>query len=320
MIERLLMNQLQAASAPLTASRRPRRASSIGTGVAAATFALLACLVLLTAATTSEGEEPLVVTSVDSAPRPQPAMPREQEVALADMPTGETDHDLMLAVEPTAADFEAGGTGFAANALRMLGDDASQGRFPTGLAIAKVEIGQTGPRGPRQVTLLDIPNVEAVHWNDLLDQMSPIRETVMSGRLDLPPGPTRIRDLVSAAAGLHCGLCLTYAAYGDPVTETRMMGVLWNSVEHRPIAMLHAAADAELAAYKNEIEHNPINAAQSRADWQAARAFEAQLIRAIAGLIARDHPVASTQPSPWINDRPLEPRDLWRIYRPYIRP
>lgn len=227
---------------------------------------------------------------------------------------------ITLDLEPTAADLGVAAGQFAENAARLLATHETTGRFPTAIAIARIAPQSAGGGGPRTLQLVDISGPQAVRWNELLDDSPAIREMVLSGRFGLPRRELTARDLAQAAAQLKCALCFVYATSGDAVENFQAWGVLWDAIELRPIATMHAAAQADLLEYERAIEETPLDAAECRAEWRALRMFERQLLDAVAELVTRDRPAASTQPSPWINDRTLEPRDLWPLYRQYLRP
>ncbi|NLX12519.1 MAG: hypothetical protein GXY44_02555, partial [Phycisphaerales bacterium] len=96
----------------------------------------------------------------------------------------------------------------------------------------------------------------------------------------------------------RAGLCLIYGPAPAKPDYAGFMGVIVETGEAQPVAFVRAEAgpmDSEIPRpdrRKEDLRHLDVNAL-------AARKFEQQVWKCINGMIARDQPASTTQPSPW---------------------
>ncbi|MEE8170292.1 MAG: hypothetical protein V3T70_07070, partial [Phycisphaerae bacterium] len=86
----------------------------------------------------------------------------------------------------------------------------SFGRFPTGIAIVRLDASIAGGDTERGVLPGLIPRYEAVCWNELADSLVDVREVCFPGSFGIPPAHASLKDVVRASLLIHCDLCLTY--------------------------------------------------------------------------------------------------------------
>lgn len=215
------------------------------------------------------------------------------------------------AAEPPGAELGITADQFPEQGFRLLDTTPSAGRFPTGVAVAR--IGLTGdPCGDAaRLRIERLRGVEAVPWNELLDDVPVVRETLLSGPVGLTPGAPAIVEIVRAAGHLRCGLCLTYVTWGDGKLKYGLKGVIWETIEGAPLATIRAAGEVALEDYEACIEEQKrhIDERPCRADTRAVVEFHQAVVAALIELIRQDRPATATQPSPWRGNLPLYPRD-----------
>lgn len=216
--------------------------------------------------------------------------------------------------EPRAADFGLTDAMLPPDGSQVLDEKPTKGRFPTGIAVACVEVRSGKEDASRRLVLVRLADERASWWNQILDGVSPVREVTFSDARGASPDPTPLMEIVRAAARINCGYCLIYARWGDPIHEERMIGALYDTDGGRPVAAFSTSASVPPIEYACALKQKPQDERLARAEFRTARAFERQVYRVVAGLAQRDVQPGTTQPSPWQTDRPLYPRDPRRRY------
>ncbi len=185
---------------------------------------------------------------------------------------------------------------------RFLETEPTVGRFPLGLAVARLDQPSWWERSngipADQWRLSTIPEEQATYWNALFNTVTQVREVIVLDQQSTEAPTSDVRRISQSADRARAGLCLIYGpATADP-DHSAFMGVIVDTVDTRPVAYVRAEAgpmDSEIPRpdrQKEDLRHLDVNDL-------AARKFEKQVWKCVVELIARDRPAATTQPSPW---------------------
>ncbi len=183
------------------------------------------------------------------------------------------------------------------------------GRFPAGLAVARVVTALDEPTGRRRLRPGEMSVDRAAHWNQVMDTLPPVREVTLLRELGIDPRGVESGDFLREATRINCNLCLLFGRTENAEGEAALLGVLWDSAEMRPLAAFLSPIliEAEIDE-KNDKPEARIRAA-ARAEMQAEQELRAMVRNTIWDLVKRDETVSTTQPSPWRGDDALMPRD-----------
>ncbi len=190
---------------------------------------------------------------------------------------------------------------------RPLDSTGSKGRFPAGLAVAKVVSKVAEPGAAPTLKISETSPDHAAYWNGLLDSLPPVREVAMLHDVGFDPRGTTWRDILSESVRIDCHLCLVYGRCDRGAGDADLIGVLWDASQSKALA----AFRIPLAMDKNrrEEEDDPQEGVSSPAENEAVASLRALVRGAVWDLAKRDTPTATTQPSPWQSDPLLMPRN-----------
>lgn len=190
---------------------------------------------------------------------------------------------------------------------RSLDSSGSKGRFPAGLAVARVVSKVAEPGAAHTLKISDSPPDHAAYWNGLLDSLPPVREVAMLHDVGIDPRGTTWQAILSESVRIDCLLCLVYGRCDRGAGDADLIGVLWDAQHSKALA----AFRIPLAMDKNrrEEEDEPREGVSSPAENEAEASLRALVRGAVWDLAKRDTPTATTQPSPWQSDPLLMPRN-----------
>jgi hypothetical protein len=215
---------------------------------------------------------------------------------------GPTISEAELGLEPTACD----PTGFV-----IVEPAASEGRFPGGLAIARLAPkceanGQIGQGNGTHWQLCTIRSEKATYWNSLFNTVPGVREVVMLDPSSVERPEAGVAEITRAARLAKCTLCLIWGPGAAQPGHARLMGVLMDARDGHEVALLQAEAGPEdfkppaKDHFKADRRHLDVN-------YLAARKFEQQGKDCLFQLIARDRPLPAIQSSPWLSAATTRP-------------
>jgi hypothetical protein len=192
----------------------------------------------------------------------------------------------------------------------MLAADAPSGRFPTGLAVVRINA-FTSPKGDeRSLRLTEIETHHAIYWSHLLDDLPAIREVVFPPTLGLDPRGYDTGEVLRAAARQNCGLCLIYASVGDTDSDAEYVGGLWDAEKPEPLVAFRAPVMLDPFLTEQLEENSGPTSIVREADFRAEQGFRRLVRDTIWDLAKQDTGAPDLQPSPWRDtDVPLFPRD-----------
>jgi len=227
-----------------------------------------------------------------------------------------TDRDRPATFSLTAEDLGLTAEELPREGYRLLKDEPTSGRFPTGMAVAQLIAARHSWDSEAYPRLAELGGEEAVGWNELTDDLPLVREVLLSGSHAASPDRPTLDDYIRTAATVGCSMLLAYTQCGDPAYDATLSGVLIDTSNGAPLASFRAAACVTPEEYEACIEIEPQDERWCRAEFLARRDFTRYVRLALEDLMHRDSPAAATQPSPWLTDRPLYPRDHRRRYGP----
>lgn len=192
----------------------------------------------------------------------------------------------------------------------ILAADTPSGRFPTGLAVARIDAFTTGQRDERSLRLTDIAVHHAIYWSHLLDALPTIREVVFLRPLGLDPRGYNVNAVLQAALEQNCGLCLIYAKVGSTDSDAEYVGGLWDADKQAPIAAFRTPVTLDPFLTEQLREDQGPTSVVHEADFRAQQEFRRRVRDTIWNLAKQEPGSKDLQPSPWRNtDVPLFPRD-----------
>jgi hypothetical protein len=183
----------------------------------------------------------------------------------------------------------------------------SKGRFPAGVAIARIVSAVSDPNDPRKIRITETPTDQAAYWNGLLDSLPPVREVALIRGQGLDPRGAAWDDVLKQSEKIDCRLCLIYGRSNQESGDADLVGVLWDAQETKalvafrtPLVMDDGLPEAE--------EQTPLEGVFSPPELDAEQHLRELVRDAVWDLARRDAPSATTQPSPWQTEESLTPR------------
>lgn len=192
---------------------------------------------------------------------------------------------------------ECDATGFV-----ILEKQASCGRFPGALAVARLE-----PPDPPAATHGASPDCwyvgtmkeeEAVYLNMLFNNVTGVREVIVLDQPAFVRPQAELAQIAAVARRVGAGLCLVFGPAPAGPEHAALAGVILDAKTQEPVALVQAQsgpADFELPrndAPERDQRHRDPN-------YIVARKFDRQLRRCVLELMAKDQPLPTTMPSPW---------------------
>lgn len=246
----------------------------------------------------------------------EPAYHEPTIVEKYETPRGDTEVFVRaedLGVEPTQ---------LAPQGETLIDKNPSIGRFPSGLAVAKVVAAANPEHGDRHLQVAPIAPFRGVYWSEMMKDLPPIREVTMLRAYGMDPRGTSYQQLLQMATQMDCSLCVLYAVVENTRADAEYVGVLWDALTTRPLATFRVpitlSEDLRLTYEKDE--DLGFQRMLAEADFRAESDFRRLVRNALWDLAEYDSKDSTTQPSPWRqDDMPLYPRDYDARIRNLLR-
>ncbi|HKQ47024.1 MAG TPA: hypothetical protein VJZ71_03015 [Phycisphaerae bacterium] len=191
---------------------------------------------------------------------------------------------------------------------RHIDASPSTGRFPAGLAVAKV-VSRADGAATRNLRISEMPTDQVAYWNGLLDSLPPVREVAVLKGQGLDPRGTAWSEILREAARIDCRLCLIYGRWERGEGDADLIGVLCDARESRTLSAFRVPIVFDDVRYDDEQDRRPPEGVLSPAEYDAEAELRGLVRDAVWDLAKRDEPTTTTQPSPWQTDDWLSPRD-----------
>jgi len=198
------------------------------------------------------------------------------------------------------------------NGYQLLAREKTTGRFPCGLAIAKLQP-EEQPPGLRTV---EATHTDQAYWVEAFRGVAELRDLQFLRPVSVRPQRAGTETLCAAARAQGADLLLLYAPNRYGPNAAQVLGVLLDAGACRAIATLHASAAFTSAGGVEEApDRKPGDHRDTDAAFQAARAFEQHALECLAELIRSDQAAPTTQPHQW----KTPPEQRWWLYRYRLR-
>lgn len=218
------------------------------------------------------------------------------------------------------SDFGISGPDDSLSGVQLLNDEATNGRFPTGLAVVRVHASSRdeGPERPLFVSAMG--SDRAVYWNGVVDDLPSVREVTILRTLGIDPRGGTWSDLTREALNVACDLCLMYGAVANTDADAEFIAVLWDAAQQTPLSFFRAATELSPEVRKRCKKKRAGHDRECDAAFLAEARLRTMVRDHLWDLAQRDSTSVTTQPSPWRTDLPLFPRDYYRYRDPRSYP
>lgn len=199
------------------------------------------------------------------------------------------------------------------------------GNLPALLPTAAVAVARVhcdGGASNRALQIVPIAPERAVFWNQLVSELSSVRETVVMRTLGMDPRGVSCKEILQAARGQECNYCLIFQIDDFLPATAAVRAVLWNAEEGTALvtfntriqlsdSILAACSDDEDMAFRREAD----------ASYQAEAELRLLVHDTLWDMAARSTPTEgpTSRPNPWKTDQPILPRDDYRYRRYFLR-
>lgn len=203
--------------------------------------------------------------------------------------------------------------------VQVLSGEASPGRFPAAICVARVVVRKASDGGGRHMRVADFSAHHKVYWNQLFDELSEVREVIFltSGGLD-PRGYDR-SAILEAAKMRGAELCILYARIDSREADAEYIGALWDTRVMKPLLAMRSVGilPAELAvelAEERDVDEAPMDPSVREADFRAEQDFRRMVRDAVWDIVEKDMGASGDEKNPWKGYVP--PRDRpWKGLR-----
>lgn len=209
------------------------------------------------------------------------------------------DFDLAIIAQPLHV---------APDAYFLLDDQPTVGRFPVSLALAR-HVVAPDPNAADAPLAAQRPINEA-KWTETFRGLAGVRDVMFLSPVAMRAYDDTPDQRCSVARKLGAGLLLDYAFGQTGPNSAKLVGVLYQTRDARPIATIHAQ---RIIRDEDGDEVEPKQVWQAADDdhgcepdirdydaaFQASRAFERHALNCIRELLERDQPAPTTQPHRW---------------------
>ena len=204
----------------------------------------------------------------------------------------------------------------------ILDQEPSVGRFPSGLAVAKVVAAANPERADRHILVAPVAPFRGVYWGEVMRDLPTIREVTMLRSYGTDPRGTDVSQLLHMATRMECSLCIIYAVVENTRADAEYVGVLWDALISKPLATFRVPivlSENDRAAYEEDEDHG-YERMMKEADFRAESDLQRLVCNALWDLAETDSKDPTTRPSPWRQgDMPLYPRDYDARIRNLLR-
>ncbi len=220
-------------------------------------------------------------------------------------------------VEVTSSDLGVSESALAHSGAATLDAEASSGRFPTGLAVVRVEAVTKDQAANRYLRVVPVAEYRDAYWKSEMADLPELREVAMPRTFGLDPRGADWRSLLQTAAAQDCDLCLIYSKVHDTEADAEFVGVLWSSSTEKALVTFRVPVQLPPEIRRKYEKKKHWIKLRSDAEFRAETELRRLVRDVLWDLVAKDAD-AATQPNPWETDVPLFPRDHRRHMRIYL--
>lgn len=236
-----------------------------------------------------------------------------------------TSHD-MQAVSPPVAHGEMCSLGVDESffspetPIRITGGNLPALQSIAAIAVARVRC--DGSASDRALQVESIAPERGAFWNQMLSELSSVREVVVLRTLGLDPRGVSLREILQAARGQECNYCLLFQIDDFQPTSAEVRAVLWNVDDGAALVAFNTSVQVSQAVIEKCSDDEDM---LHRREADASYLVEAELRRMVRDtfwdMAARTAPGEgpTSRPNPWKTDQPILPRDDYRYRRYFMR-
>lgn len=214
-------------------------------------------------------------------------------------------------VTVTASDLGLSGADFPAYGEHILATEVSQGRFPTGLAVARVIAAMNEKNVTRHLHVQQLQGHNAVFWGRMMEDLSSIREVCTVRTYGHDPRGIDFHYLLKSSLESNCELLVVYAQVEETDADAEFIATLYEATTVKPLATFRVPVilpDEDRMQFEDDDEIDTIGLT-AEATYRAESDLRRLVRDTLWDLAKRDAEATTTQPSPWRNELPLYPRD-----------
>lgn len=200
------------------------------------------------------------------------------------------------------------GDQFGTNGGKHVDSSPSKGRFPAGLAVAKV-VSKAAGAPSKNLRISETPPDQIAYWNGLLDSLPPVREVAILKSQGLDPRGATWDEILREAVRIDCNLCVVYGRWERDAGEADLIGILCDARRSTTLCVFRVPLVLDAARYEEEEDRGRHEGVLTPAEYDAEAELRGLVRDAVWDLAKRDEPTATTQPSPWQDDDWLSPRN-----------
>lgn len=200
--------------------------------------------------------------------------------------------------------------------LHELNSQPSTGRFPAGIAVARLDPAPDPSRAASSIRVSKMAPDRAVYWTHLTDTLPAIREVTILRDLGIDPRGGRFEDVLRQALAVNCELCLLYGQVSQYDTDAEFIAVLWDALNGKPLTFFRAIVDLPPDLRKECNKRGHVHDRDCDAVFLAEAELRIMVRDHLWDRVQRDQVSSTTVPSPWGKDLPLFPRDYYRYREP----
>ncbi len=200
--------------------------------------------------------------------------------------------------------------------LHELDSQPSTGRFPAGIAVARLEPAPDAASAASSIRVSKMAPDRAVYWTHVVDTLPAIREVTILRDLGIDPRGGRFEDVLRQALDVNCELCLLYGQVSQYDTDAEFIAVLWDAVNGKPLTFFRSIVDLPPDLRKTCTRWGHVHERDCDAAFLAEAELRIMVRDHLWDRVERDQISSTTRPSPWGKDLPLFPRDYHRYREP----
>lgn len=199
------------------------------------------------------------------------------------------------------------------------------GTLPALQSIAAIGVARVhcdGGASERALQIESIAPERGALWNQVLSNLSGVREVVPIQTLGLDPRGVGPKEILQAAREQECNYCLIFQIDDFMPSTAAIRAVLWSVDDGAALVAFNSSAQLSQAVIE-QVSDDDKYAHRREAD--ASYQVEAELRRMVHDTIwdmaARTAPDQgpTSRPNPWKTDQPILPRDDHRYRRYFLR-
>jgi len=189
-------------------------------------------------------------------------------------------------------------------------------------AIAVARIRCDGNASDRPLQVEPLAPERGAFWNQILGDLSNVREVAVLGTLGLDPRGVSLKEILQAARGQECNYCLLFQIDDFQPTSAHVRAVLWNVDDGAALVAFNTSVQlSQVVIEKCSDDEDLLHRRMADASYQVEAELRRMVHDTFWDMAARTAPGdgPASRPNPWKTDQPILPRDDYRYRRYFLR-